>query len=97
MPTTLWWFTDNHNVEQMLSKGSGKLSVMRMVLNILKKGRELQFNIEPVWVSRYNPLFQKADALSKGIDSDNWAISKADFNDLSVRFGPFTVNLFVTG
>jgi hypothetical protein len=55
----------------MLSKGSVKLSVMRMVLDILKRGRELQFSIVPVWVSRDNPFLQKADALSKGIDSDN--------------------------
>jgi hypothetical protein len=96
-PTTLWWLTDNQNVEKMLSKGSGKLSVMRLVLDILKRGRELQFSIEPVWVSRDNPFLQKADALSKGIDSDNWAISGADFDDLAVRFGPFTVDLFATG
>jgi hypothetical protein len=74
-PTTLWWLTNNQNVEKMLSKGSGKLSVMRLVLDIMKRGRELQFSIEPVWVSRDNPFLQKADALSKGIDSDNWAIS----------------------
>jgi hypothetical protein len=96
-PTTLWGLTNNQNVEKMLLKGSGKLSVMRLVLDILKKGRELQFSIEPVWVSRDNPFLQKADALSKGIDSDNWAISPADFNDLAVRFGPFTVDLFATG
>jgi hypothetical protein len=70
-PTTLWWLTDNQNVEKMLSKGSGKLSVMRLVLDILKKGRELQFSIEPIWVSRDNLFLQKANALSKGIDSDN--------------------------
>jgi hypothetical protein len=80
----------------MLSKGSGKLSVMRLVLDILKKGRELQFSFEPVWVSRDNQFLQKADALSKGIDSDK-AISGADFNDLAVRLGPFTVDLFATG
>jgi hypothetical protein len=70
--STLWWLTDNQNVEKMLAKGSGKLKITRLVLRILKKGRELNYDIQPIWVSRDNPFLQKADCLSKGIDSDNW-------------------------
>jgi hypothetical protein len=42
--TTLWWLTDNANVEKMLAKGSGKLRITRLVLEILRKGRELQYD-----------------------------------------------------
>jgi hypothetical protein len=37
---TLWWLTDNQNVEKFLAKGSGKIRIMRLVLDILKKSRE---------------------------------------------------------
>jgi hypothetical protein len=41
--TTLWWLTDNQNVEKMMSKGSGKIRIMRLVLKILKTARDLSF------------------------------------------------------
>jgi hypothetical protein len=84
--TTLWWLTDNANVEKMLAKGSGKLRITRLVLEILRKGRELQYDVHPIWVSRDNPFLQKADCLSKGIDSDNWSIDKPDFSQLTNSF-----------
>jgi hypothetical protein len=94
--TTLWWLTDNANVEKMTAKGSGKLQIAKLVLEILRKARALKFGVEPVWVSRDNPFLQKADCLSKGIDSDNWGISEEDFCHLGALFGPFTIDLFAT-
>jgi hypothetical protein len=88
--TTLWWLTDNANVEKMIAKGSGKLRITRVVLEILRKGRALKYDVHPIWVSRDNPFLQKADCLSKGIDSDNWSVGAEDFSNLDVRFGPFT-------
>jgi hypothetical protein len=38
----------------------------------------------------------KAYAFSKGIDTDNWEITEADFQQLSAMFGPFSVDLFAT-
>jgi hypothetical protein len=64
--TTLWWLTDNSNVEKMLFKGSGKLRIMKLVLDIMKLGRSLLLDIQPVWVSRDNPFLLKADVISKG-------------------------------
>jgi hypothetical protein len=94
--TTLWWLTDNQNVEKMIAKGSGKLKITRLVLKIMKQGRELKFDVQPIWVSRDNPFLQKADCLSKGIDSDNWEITESDYVQLSARFGPFSIDLFAT-
>jgi hypothetical protein len=75
--TTLWWLTDNQNVKKMLQKGSGKLRIMKLVLDILRIGRLLLLDLEPIWVSRDNPFLLKADAISKGIDPDNWEITGA--------------------
>jgi hypothetical protein len=80
----------------MLAKGSGKLRITRFVLEILGKGRELRYNVHPIWVSRDNPFLQKYDCLSKGIHSDNWSVGHEDFSHLEDRFGPFTIDLFAT-
>jgi hypothetical protein len=94
--TTLWWLTDNQNVKKMLQKGSGKLRIMKLVLDILRIGRLLLLDLEPIWVSRDNPFLLKADAISKGIDPDNWEITGDGVAHLSALFGPFTVDLFAT-
>jgi hypothetical protein len=48
--TTLWWFPDNQNVKKMIAKGSGKIKIIRQVLEILRCARDLKFQVEPVWV-----------------------------------------------
>jgi hypothetical protein len=93
---TLWWLTDNQNVEKMLAKGSGKLRIMKLVLDILKRGRALLLDLQPVWVSRDNPFLLKADAISKGIDTDIWEVSRSDYDHLNTLFGPFSIDLFAT-
>jgi hypothetical protein len=80
----------------MLAKGSGKLRIMKLVLDILKRGRALLLDLHPVWVSRDNPFLLKADAISKGIDTDNWEVSRANYVHLNALFGPFLINLFAT-
>jgi hypothetical protein len=94
--TTLFWLTDNANVEKMLAKGSGILRITKLALDILKRGRELKLDIHPIWVSRENPYLLKADGLSKGIDTDNWEIERQDFENLNNLFGPFSIDLFAT-
>jgi hypothetical protein len=94
--TTLWWLTDNQNVEKFLAKGSGKLRIMKLVLDILRRGRALLMDLQPIWVSQENPFLLKADAISKGIDTDNWELVDSDFVQLSTLFGPFTIDLFAT-
>jgi hypothetical protein len=94
--TTLWWLTDNQNVEKMLQKGSGKLRIMKLVLDILRIGRLLLLDLQPIWVCRDNSFLLKADTISKGIDTDNWEITGDNVAHLSALFGPFTVDLFAT-
>jgi hypothetical protein len=58
----------------MIAKGSGKLRITLVVLEILRKGRALKYDVHPIWVSRDNPFLQKANCLSKGINTDNWRV-----------------------
>jgi hypothetical protein len=44
---------------------------MKLVLDILRRGQQLLLDIQPIWVSRDNPFLMKADAISKGIDTNN--------------------------
>jgi hypothetical protein len=93
---TLWWLTDNQNVKKFLAKGSGILRITKLVLEVLKTDRGLLFDLQPVWVSRENPFLLKAVAISKGIDTDNWAVTAEDCAHLSSLYGPFSVNLFAS-
>jgi hypothetical protein len=93
---TLWWLTDNQNVEKMLAKGLGRLWIMKLVLDILKGGRSLLLDLQPVWVSRDNPFLLKADAIIKGVDTDNWEVSRSYYNHLNAFFAPFSIDLFAT-
>jgi hypothetical protein len=63
------------------------------VLDIMKKARSLNLDVQPIWVSRDNPFLQKADAISKGVDTDSWVIGEGDFSHLCGLFDPFSVDL----
>jgi hypothetical protein len=45
-------------------------------------------------VLRDNPLLQKADGLSKSIDTDNWSVCQGDFDYHFSRIGPFMLDAF---
>jgi hypothetical protein len=95
-PITIFWLTDNSNVCKFLSKGSGRSYLMRQIFTLFKSARVLELDIRPIWVSWDNPLLQKADGLSKSIDTDNWSVCQGDYDYLFSRFGPFTLDAFAT-
>jgi hypothetical protein len=74
----LWWLTDNQNVKNFLARGSGKLRIMKLVLDILGLARALLLDVQPIWVSRDNPFLLKADAIIKGVNTDNWEVAGSD-------------------
>jgi hypothetical protein len=91
---TIFWLTYNSSVTKFLSKGSSKLAIMLQILHLLRSAWDLSLDLCQIWVSRDNPLLQKADALSKAVDTDNWSVCEGDFDFLASSFGPFTVDLF---
>jgi hypothetical protein len=52
---------------------------MKFVRDILRRGRALLMDLQPIWVSRENPFLLKADAISKGIITDKWEIVDSEF------------------
>jgi hypothetical protein len=95
--TTLWWLTDNRNVQFIFAKGSNSLEIMRQTLQILELARSLNLDIQPVWVSRDDPRIQKADCMTKQVNSDDWSIYQDAFQELKRWAGEFTVDLFASG
>jgi hypothetical protein len=97
-PVTLWWMTDNSNVLKFLSKGSGRLPIMLQILELLRLARSRAFSLDigPIWVRRDHHWLQRADAMSKQIDTDSWSVWQGDFDFLESIFGPFTVDFFAS-
>jgi hypothetical protein len=93
---TLWWLTDSENVAQAFRWGSGDIALMRLALQVLELTLELNLDLQAVWVSRQDPRLQKADALSKHVNSDDWSINVGAFLELGARAGGFTVDLFAS-
>jgi hypothetical protein len=95
-PTTLWWLTDSKNVARILRRGSGDIVLMRLALQVLELALELNLDLNAVWVYRSDPRLQKADALSKHVNSDDWLVHPDAFITLKQWFGVFSVDLFAS-
>jgi hypothetical protein len=94
--TTLWWLTDSENVVRIFGRGSGDLSLMRLALQVLELALKLNLDLNPIWVSRTDPRLQKADAMTKQVNTDDWSIHPEAFCTLQSWFGKFSVDLFAS-
>jgi hypothetical protein len=73
-PTTLWWLTDSDNVARIFRRGNGDLALMRLALQVLELALKLNLDLNPIWVSRTDPRLQKANAMTKQVNIDDWSI-----------------------
>jgi hypothetical protein len=94
--TTVWWLTDSRNLTKYLTKGSGRECVMIQILRVLEKARELHLDIQHIWISRDDPRLQKADGLTKGVNTDEWSIGRSAFSEIERKNGPFSGDLFAS-
>jgi hypothetical protein len=67
------------------------------LLQILELARGLNLDLQPIWMSRADPRLQRADALSKHINSDDRSVHWDALESLRQMVGEFTVNLFASG
>jgi hypothetical protein len=94
--TTLWWLTDRENVSRIFRRGSGDLSLMRLALQVLEIVLILNLDLNPIWVSRTDPRLQRAGAMTKQVNTDDWSIHPEAFSTLQSWFGKFLVDLFAS-
>jgi hypothetical protein len=50
------------------------LALMRLALQVLELALKLNLDLNPIWVSRADPRLQKADAMTKQVNSDDWVV-----------------------
>jgi hypothetical protein len=92
----LRWLTDSENVARIFRRGSGDMALMRLALQVLELALELNLDLNAIWVSRSDPRLQKADALTKQENSDDWSVLPEAFGTLQQWFGKFSVDLFAS-
>jgi hypothetical protein len=92
--TSLYWITDSQNLVVFLTKGSRKLHIQVLLLQVLKLARRLNIVLVPIHLLRDDPRIQIADAGSKIPDSDDWSVDSENFSRIEEQFGPFTIDLF---
>jgi hypothetical protein len=66
---------------------------MRLALQVLELALKLNLDLNPNWVSRTDPRLQKADAMTKQVNTDDWSIHPEAFGMLQQWFGKFSVDL----
>jgi hypothetical protein len=55
---------------------------MRLALQVFEMALKLNLNFHLIWVSRTDPRFQKSDALTKQVTTDDWSIHPEAFSTL---------------
>jgi hypothetical protein len=67
-------------------------TLIRLALQVLEL--ELNLDLNAIWVSRSDPRLQKADALTKQVNWDDWSVHSDAFNTLQQWFRVSSINLF---
>ncbi|XP_071148392.1 uncharacterized protein [Mytilus edulis] len=88
------WHTDNNNCVFIVQKGSTKVHLQEIAINIFKLCSELNITLDVVWIPRSENT--KADYISKMIDIEDWGTSIAFFRFVDDMWGPHTVDRFAS-
>ncbi|WP_228265385.1 reverse transcriptase-like protein, partial [Acinetobacter baumannii] len=82
------FYTDNKNVERIVQVGSMKPDLQFIALDIYHTCIQQNININVIWIPREEN--QKADYVSKIIDTDDWHVSEEFFSFMDKLWGPHT-------
>ncbi|CAC5399205.1 unnamed protein product [Mytilus coruscus] len=86
------FFTDNQNAVSIIKKGSKLPHLQGLALSIFNTCVSCNISLYAQWIPREEN--EKADALSRIIDIDDWGISFEFFDFFNSIWGPFTVDRF---
>ena len=90
--TRVIWYTDNQNVESILLNGSRKLDLQALALEAFQICLKYRISLDARWIPM--DLHVRADAISKLVDFDDYAINDFVFQSVNDRWGPHTVDRF---
>ncbi|XP_072014262.1 uncharacterized protein [Amphiura filiformis] len=85
-------FSDNMGVAAVIKKGSMKLDLHTLSIDIASFCREENIDLHVQWVPREENTL--ADSLSREIDFDDWGVSQSFFNFMDSLWGPHSVDRF---
>ncbi|CAC5388448.1 unnamed protein product [Mytilus coruscus] len=88
------WHTDNNNCVSIVQKGSEKVNLQEIAINIFKLCSELNITLDIVWIPRSKNT--KAYYISKLIDIEDWGTNKEFFKLVNDMWGPHTVDRFAS-
>lgn len=88
------WFTDNQAAAKIVEIGSMKFDLHILALEIFQTCVVNNIKLDIEWVPRSEN--EKADAISRFIDTDDWQITEEFFQTLEIRWGPHTIDCFAT-
>ncbi len=87
-------FTDNKGVVSIIRKGSMNIELHNMSVQVYDFCKSNAISLEVQWIPRSEN--QRADALSREIDTDDWGVSKEFFGFMDGIWGPHSVDRFAT-
>ncbi|CAC5402361.1 unnamed protein product [Mytilus coruscus] len=88
------WHTDNNNCVSIVQKGSAKVHLQEIAINVFKLCSELNITLDIVWIPRSKNT--KADYISKMIDKGDWGTNTEFFKLVNDMWGPHTVDRFAS-
>jgi len=87
-------FTDNENASRIVSVGSPKQHLQCLALDIFQLCLVNDIQIDAQWIPRDANV--RACLLSRFVDKDGWSLKCEIFAQLDSRWGPHSVDRFVS-
>ncbi|CAC5411397.1 unnamed protein product [Mytilus coruscus] len=87
-------FTDNQNIVSIITKGSMKGHLQDISGDIYQSCLRHNISLDVKWVPRTQN--EKADFISRNIDSYDWSVSDYIFSLLNLRWGPHEIDWFAS-
>ena len=92
--SSIKWYTDNLPTVRIVEVGSMNMSLHRLAVNIFDSCVNNNIHLAIEWIPR--TMNQKADMISKLVDTDDWQILSDFFILIDRLWGPHTVDCFAT-
>lgn len=86
------WSTDNYAATIIVKKGSNKDHLQLLALEIYELCVQENIRLALKWIPR--EMNKEADEISKYLDTDDWRVTDAFFEEIDSKWGPHTVDRF---
>jgi len=88
------WYTDNQSTAKIVEVGSMNLFLHTLAIKIFEFCARFNIELSIEWIPR--TMNQKADVISKMVDTDDWQLLPEFFSTLESIWGPYSVDCFAT-